>query len=86
MPQCHFGSILLGIIDVLPVIPVTSGDVLPLNGDGAGPRRAPALHITSAKRNCRPLRDIEAYRACLRRFGRPEGESALRGTSLVAVS
>ena len=36
----NFCSVLFGIVDELTVIPVTSGDVLALDGDGAGPSSA----------------------------------------------
>ena len=45
--QCHLCSVLLGIVDVLPIIPISSGDVLTLNGDGAGPRRTSTCGIVS---------------------------------------
>lgn len=35
--QSDLGRILFGIVDVLAVIPVTSSDVLALDGNGAGP-------------------------------------------------
>ena len=37
--QCYLCGILLGIVDVLPVIPISSGDVLALNSNRARPRR-----------------------------------------------
>jgi hypothetical protein len=35
--QCDLGGILFGIVDVLAIIPVTSSDILSLDGNGAGP-------------------------------------------------
>ena len=45
--QCYLCGIFLGIVDVLPVIPISSGDVLALNGDRAGPRRTSAWKAVS---------------------------------------
>lgn len=35
-----FGGIFFGVVDELAIIPVASGDILALDGDGAGPRGA----------------------------------------------
>jgi hypothetical protein len=47
--QCHLGGILLGVVDILPVIPVSSRDVLTLNGHGAGPSGASAFFTLNQK-------------------------------------
>jgi hypothetical protein len=84
--QCHFGGVLLGVIDVLPVIPISSRNVLALDGHGAGPRGPPAFTPISQGTSYATEKISRAYRAYLRRSERPEGESALRGMLLVAVS
>lgn len=35
--QRHFGRVLLGVVDVLPVVPEARGDVLAFDRHGAGP-------------------------------------------------
>jgi hypothetical protein len=35
--QCDLGGIFFGIVDVRAIIPVTSSDILALDGNGAGP-------------------------------------------------
>jgi hypothetical protein len=47
MLQCHLCGILLGIVDMLSIVPESSRDVLALNGDRAGPRSASAYPIVS---------------------------------------
>ena len=42
LPQSDFGRVFFGVVDVLAVVPVACCDVLPLDGDCAGPCRATA--------------------------------------------
>ena len=40
--QSHLGGVFFRVVDVLAIVPVPGGDVLPLDGDGAGPSCAAA--------------------------------------------